>query len=362
MPSAPSWPDPTFIAEIANAFFRGSPHAPASDSLGTPVAPPSPAMVPTPSPAMTIAPIAPAASPFGTPDLPTTIPSVVPTPNISAPPAPSPGQYTALGVPDVPQPGASPGAFAPTYPIEANPNAWAEFGDITALVPLGYRDAPFAIQSLGEQRQGAPESLYFLKDVPSPAGAAIPPVAPGFAPFVPASPPETPLDVPTMRSAGVPAFYSPDAGQLRQPGVPSAPQVGASPAWLPSQSHDLPRFASNENASGLVAQKPLQEVPLPPDAQPPGEAFYFLSQTKSLEGEATPEHGATAEPGAPWLDLSPELAPDLRSATRPFDAYTIKRDFPILREQVNGKTARLARQRRHDAEAAGGDRPSRLFL
>jgi cysteine desulfurase/selenocysteine lyase len=337
MPSAPSWPDPIVIAEIANAFFRGSPYGSTAESPGTPVVPPSPAMVPMPNTAMTVAPFAPAASPFGTPDLPTTIPSVVPTPNIAAPPAPSPGQYTALGVPDVPQPGASPGGFAPAYPIEPNLNAWAEFGDITALVPTAHRDTPFAVQSLGEGRERAPESLYFLNDVPASVGAANPPAVPGFAPFVPASLPTAPLDVPATRPAGAPASYSPDAGQLSQPGVPSVPQGGASPASLVPQPHDLPRTASNENASGLAAQKPLQDVPLPPDAQPPGETFYFLSETKSLNGEAVPQHGATAEAGAPWVDLSPELAPDLGSATRPFDPYTIKRDFPILREQINGK-------------------------
>ncbi len=69
----------------------------------------------------------------------------------------------------------------------------------------------------------------------------------------------------------------------------------------------------------------------------PGEAFYFLSEEKSVRQNdgARPEHGATAKPLG--LDLRPELVPDLGSATKPFDPYTIKRDFPILREEVNGR-------------------------
>jgi cysteine desulfurase/selenocysteine lyase len=175
MPSAPSWPDPALIAELANSFFHSSPHGPDStrESPGTPIAPPSPAMIPAPSVVTSVAPYAPAASPFGTPDLPTTIASVVPTPNISAPTAPSLSQHAVPGLPDVPQPGASPGGFAPAYPIAVDLNApLTQLGDITAFVPPAHADVPFS--ATGAPR-ASHDQLYFLPDTartPS-AGAAI---------------------------------------------------------------------------------------------------------------------------------------------------------------------------------------------
>ncbi|MEI9916147.1 MAG: hypothetical protein WDN29_10365 [Methylovirgula sp.] len=82
----------------------------------------------------------------------------------------------------------------------------------------------------------------------------------------------------------------------------------------------------------------------------PGEAFYFLGPAQSFApSEPAPQGGATA-PALP-ASFSPEIvaldtapaAVDLGSATRPFDAYTVKRDFPILQEKVHGKPPRVAR-------------------
>jgi cysteine desulfurase/selenocysteine lyase len=322
---APSWPDPALIAEIANGFFKTSSHAPIlpPESPGVPVAPPNPALAPKLSTVTAIAPVAPAASPFGTPDFPTTIPSITPTPNISAPPAPP--RYAAPGVPDVPQPGASPGLFARAYPVSTDLNVPPpQFGELTAFVPSAHAAPPLGAG------QAAPEHppLYFLPHVPlraPSAGASLAPPA-EFAPFVPASVPASPVP-PAARPSGAPAAVP----HLSNP-APSAPSADVPPAGLPqAETSSLPGV-NLPAASSLT-----QDVPTSPDLQVPGEAFYFLSEGQSLPPDTGPlrDQGVSAEPAG--LDLRPELVADLGSPSKPFDPYTIKRDFPILSEEINGR-------------------------
>jgi cysteine desulfurase/selenocysteine lyase len=114
--------------------------------------------------------------------------------------------------------------------------------------------------------------------------------------------------------------------------VDAAKPVGGAPG---TSAFAPPRLAQGSVAA--PARDASADIPSHPDAQFPGEAFYFLSERQAVPVARAPEHGATVESAPLSLDFSPELAPDLGSATRPFDPYTIKRDFPILREQVNGK-------------------------
>jgi cysteine desulfurase / selenocysteine lyase len=336
MPPAPSWPDPAIVAEIANSFFHASPHGPVStpESPGAPIAPPSPTIMPAPSVVTSVAPHAPAAPPFGTPDLPTTIASVVPTPNISAPTAPSLGRHAVPGLPDIPQPGASPGAFAPPYPIAMDLNApLAQLGDITAFVPPEHANTPWGAT-------GAPRAptdrLYFLPETAprGPTGAAIGlPATSEFAAFTPAAPPTTAFDLePARRPAGSPTA----APNLVEPSLAAVPVAGVDPtkpvdasAGSALATTRLPAAEARVPTSEAIGQ----DMPSHPDAQLPGEAFYFLSERQALR----PPVGAVPEQGASAAPLSLDLSPELGSATRPFDPYTIKRDFPILREQVNGR-------------------------
>src|SRR5579883_1107587 len=335
---APSWPDPGLIAELANAFFKAPNPGPvlSADSPGLPIVPPPPALIPAPSAVTTVAPHAPAAPPFGPPDLPTTIASVVPTPNLAAPAMPSRGEQGAWGIPDVPQPGASAGAFAPTGPTEFEPPK--EFGDFTGLVPPAHRDGS------APDLARAPSSYYFVSE----AAARVPSrtasfEAPSSAPAVPAAPTPREAAAPQAPSA---LYFMPDAAAPAR-----APTNFETPAFAPDASSGVPagspasitvappienvpdREARNYAGSGPRSAL-ASAVPTSPDLQFPGEAFYFLSEERQLHRtEAVPQGSAGFEP----KDLRPELAPDLGSATRPLDHYSIKRDFPILREQVNGR-------------------------
>jgi len=64
----------------------------------------------------------------------------------------------------------------------------------------------------------------------------------------------------------------------------------------------------------------------------PGPSFYFLD-----EGQTALTH-AEPPPRIESLELSPEvLLPDLGFTSRPFDPRMVRRDFPILQEQVHGR-------------------------
>ncbi len=63
---------------------------------------------------------------------------------------------------------------------------------------------------------------------------------------------------------------------------------------------------------------------------PPGQGYYFLDSGQAAAIRA-------AKPIPPVLDLRPDMVPALPVAARPFDAKSLRRDFPILQEQVHGK-------------------------
>jgi cysteine desulfurase/selenocysteine lyase len=167
--AAPGFPDPSVIAQMANAFFRLAPNqslTPTADP-GVPIAPPSPAIAPAPNVVTSVAPLTPANPLVGPPDLPpTTIPSIAPTPNLVAPQAPSLSSLPPGYAP--PLPGASAGS---TGPVDA-PLA---LGETAQLVPAAHRANPF--DSAASAGAGG-ETSYFLSEATLLAAPAQPLVAP----------------------------------------------------------------------------------------------------------------------------------------------------------------------------------------
>jgi cysteine desulfurase / selenocysteine lyase len=347
MPSAPSAPDPSLIAQLANYFFRAPPDGPVptQDSPGMPLVPPSPNIAPAPSVVTTAAPHIPAPLPFGPPDFPpTTIASIVPTPNISAPTTPA----APHGLPDVPQPGSTAGGFAPnaqdhyslerdsrekpvstfSHPAPSDLDAagpLAQLADFTSLVPKEHLASPVGAQDLAPSPFNAPpkDSLYFLGD----NTLARRDLELGSVPSVPTA-----------------SFASSDALSTQRPDARVA-SLDVPPAAL--SVAEVPGLAAPSTA-GAPAVAPHVPDPSVGNAHVPGEAFYFLGPANSFApAEPVPQQGATAPATlaqAP-ASFSPEIVPldtapapvDLDGATRPFDAQTVKRDFPILQEKVHGK-------------------------
>ena len=285
-------PDPAVITRLANEFFAALPgsaenvgaSAPARATAGgLPVSPslvpPSPAEVPSHPQAF--------AQPFSeipqSPGVPGSTGYLFDrtSPLNATPSFPSPNDvFSFPGVPAVPAlPGpaaATPGTPLTESELRAIP---ASLGNVPAFAPgLPASSLPMA-----------DSSAYFLdldRAAPLTTAPSFPDVAGMFSfPGVPLS----------GVQAGVPGMQS----------VPGVPVMPSSPPTDPRSLSDAP------SAPAL-----------------PGTSAYFPGGEN--ESVATPLSIASFE-------FRPDVVPDMGSAARPFDPQFIRRDFPILQEQVNGR-------------------------
>ncbi|MGO9432099.1 family 2A encapsulin nanocompartment cargo protein cysteine desulfurase [Rhodoblastus sp.] len=332
--ATPAWPDPSVIAQMANAFFQQPSHGtvPSAADPGIPLAPPSPAFFPAPNVVTTIAPYAPANPLVGPPDLPpSTIPSVVPTPNITAPHAPN---FSSLptGYGEPPMPGASPG------PVGA---AAAPFGlgEATQLVPATHLANPYESQS------GGPEAAYFLAEAAS-AGAR-----------------PDPFSAPSPSLNSIPTAAAPQAGATPESALapaPAAPSFGAigAPLEYGEATQFIPAAHLANPFDGQIAAPTPDAAYFLADAAQVGARPDALSapvpSATSIPAGLAPQSGATEESaaapaptGSPApipasafnfleLDLRPLAAPTRGAIGHPLDPEVIRRDFPILEERING--------------------------
>ncbi|WP_084679231.1 family 2A encapsulin nanocompartment cargo protein cysteine desulfurase [Methylocystis sp. ATCC 49242] len=335
--AAPLLLDPDMIARLANAFF----HAPPGQSFAAPLpfAPPAATPnlpdAPAPSVVTTAAPVVPARPPYGPPDVPqTTIPSVVPTPNIPAPSAPSGLQSSThpLGFENIPQPGASLGGAATPAEIDYSllPRLLA---DELSLAPRGHADAPGVVSDVGSLPGGSVpahnNNLYFLHERAPAQGfeapaAAYPAQTPALAPFEP--------DAPTLSA-------SPGA----IPGASPSPLPGESPesfilpgpsAADPHRLSDSASLATPVIPGGVQFPGGADRYAAPGAAGPAAsDALYFAAHEGGHQGAAGT---LPAQPNERAPSYAPQLA-SVEPAPQIFDPYRVKRDFPILQQQVHGK-------------------------
>jgi len=240
---------------------------------------------------------------------------------------------------------------------------------------------------------GAPPSLPLFETAPSggfvPPGVPAPPsvgtpttipglpqigplaATPAAAPINPTSAPPVPIPgesdlrvIPNLLGAAV-SLVPPDhsAGPAVPAGSPDLPEAAIPDLPPPPQGTPQPRphgdFAFLDGLRPPMELSPPastlgQPVPAPPEApvsapepftQPasgPSAPLYFVDEGFGLSSRAKPAapKAQTLEAGALGIELRPDLVPDLRG-TSPhvgaFDAHAIKRDFPILQQQVHGK-------------------------
>lgn len=329
--------DVNAIAQLANAFFQSAPFSPSAapiiplsagsvSPVGLPVATPSLPDAPAPSVVNTVAPLVPAKTPYGPPDIPqTTIPSVVPTPNIPSPTAPSSMQSPTrpLGAADIPQPGASFGQAAPVdVPGAGNyaaPVAASNYE--TALVPPAHVAAyPFGIgheATPGGSLPAQSDNLYFLRE-----SALASQSAHGTA----------------AQRAVAPEDIKSQPGHLSETYSVTAPS-GASELLVvspPSEADSHRLSDASVLATPPVAIPFNHEGPASPGAAGPAshDGLYFLSHAGGHQGAIDSAPAQVKEP-------SPSFEPQLVSASEAsrgiFDPYRIKKDFPILQQQVHGK-------------------------
>ncbi|MGA2848918.1 MAG: family 2A encapsulin nanocompartment cargo protein cysteine desulfurase [Terracidiphilus sp.] len=286
-------PDVAALTQMANAFFRALPgqDVPAIPLGGPGLAPEtwgSPAAPTSGFPTPTVAGPIPAPVPMSTsvPSFPSTLPEL----GIPAPSMPS--------IPSVDK-----------LPSEADLTRFASPDAYGSTIPTGL---PIEASSVGVSPTLSPYSAPF------PAGYS--------------------TATQSVNAPGAPAFASPNSS-LPGPGIPSqpSPAFAQSPFSLPLPEFGLP-FPNYEAALPSIPTLPA----LPNDEQAQSaltsaSSFYFLDQAGALSQpiETAPQGHTHYEP-ASTTALAPNLTQDLGLKRGLFDVASIRRDFPILYEKVNG--------------------------
>ena len=302
----PGLPAPAELARIANEIFNALPEA-----LQPPVATAAAAVLP-PNSAFTGNPYAAVPSPT-VPAFPGQLASVadaqpgafVATPDRSI----APDVRTA--VPAVPGGGANPSAgpafsfLADARPIFAEPNA----------EPLAQPNPAQAFGSSVPSDEGLaaiPPSLFTDLQPVQATQSMQPPM------------PTVPGSLGVVDSSAIPAFsFLEEARPLfsTSPAIPGpVPAAGAPMNSASSFPFAEPLDRNAPQLAGTVAHAPDYRAPASIDAQSPPRSIY------SFDGV----------PVVAPADGQPELLGDLGLSSYSFDVETIRRDFPILREQVNG--------------------------
>jgi cysteine desulfurase / selenocysteine lyase len=298
--------DPAALARMANEFFTTLP-----DSLDVPSSP-----LPAHAASTDLPPLG---------SVPATVPAA--PPEISLP---SDKQFSGLPA------SVGPASFSPvTAPSQATPPAvpgviGTVASDVAAEVPSFsfLQDA----RPIFSDRHTLPEGPYFKAN---PITAFAPQTTPTSA-------------LPTELNHDLLAQANPPSQPLSA-GLPSAPSLGvASPVPAFSFLEELrPLFSYPPTAPGPVPAAPETDLPTNaalPNLELPHEfnrspeltelagygSFEFFESNRNL-------HSAEPTGNLQPLGIEQDVPRDLNLSSHPFDAEAIKRDFPILRERVNGR-------------------------
>ncbi len=130
-----------------------------------------------------------------------------------------------------------------------------------------------------------------------------------------------------------PLDLHPDAGNRRTSALP------VRHAWAPGADFVVPEAfpavdlfnADNANCLGETVLRDLLKDNARTHPKATGAAYYFLEESARFRQK----HGAAAgQAGAPQNPVPGQIA---ASAHPPFDVLAVRRDFPVLRELVNGR-------------------------
>jgi len=295
--------------------------------------------------------------------------------------------------PTPPVPGAPPVFLAETSPMAVAPtlppgNEMFSFPGISAMpsspptAPPGGADVAAIPVTPGAVPVLPGSTPYFVggEKGTSPAAPVFPPVNELFSfPRVPAMPnipgiettPNPPAP-PASPSATAPTGAGAIPGQAHDvkaitpqvPGVPAADTagspaypVGASTAAYPGAATSLPSLSelfSFPGVPGVQSAPGIPAAPLSSPTIPSTEADLHKAASfpsvpgsenpvdagKAPTGAGTPKAGdtRTSPSGIEAFEFRPDVVPhELGVAKRPLDANLIRRDFPILQEQVHGR-------------------------
>jgi cysteine desulfurase / selenocysteine lyase len=302
--TAAGLPDADTLARMANEFFTALPGA------GQPVTSPAPAAS---NPAEPLAGSGAPASP------PVTVPAAAPELSL-----PSDSHLSSAPA------SAGVGSANPaTIPVHAGP----------PVIPGAAGSAP---QTLGAE-WNTPE-LSFLQDArPIFSDTRTSPQSP-----YPMARPMAESALPVSSAPGGIPAVAPKAAEFAQPPAPTVPG-----AFGPVDSSAIPAFSFLEEARPLFSYPPQIPGPVPvfseadlPLIDPsvlslvPADSIATPNEASEppfafLHGSGAPS-SQSAQPSV-LAGIEPDVPRELDLSSYPFDAASLKRDFPILRERVNGR-------------------------
>jgi cysteine desulfurase / selenocysteine lyase len=330
---AASFPDVTMLTRMANEFFRGQP-APAFPASAAPSLPDASY----------------AGSSFETrlPQLGMPLPSVPAIPSAGKfPIAPdmsgtelssfAPGQVTAVALPaaaPIPQglPQHDPRSASAAFPASPFSLPMPEFDEAlfpsySAGVPALPSLPPLRTEDDAKSALTANSPFYFLEHAGGLSGASMAPTT--NAPTAPtelSSRPPRPAVGPERRVGEGPAVHS----------VPAA-AIPTSPFSLPMPEFDRALFPSF--AAGVPTLAPLSPLLNEKDARAvltEPSSLYFLNDNGLLTASDKAQRDASvSEPKSAMSH--PAAVGDLKLPRQQFDIGSVRRDFPILNDRVNGR-------------------------
>jgi cysteine desulfurase/selenocysteine lyase len=263
----------------------------------------------------------------------------------------SPSQVAAASYPPDTAPLQSPSAAIPAAPPEISlpsdphlPGAPAGIGP-AAIAPATFpiQAAPAAPGVAASAAPAIPPAFSFLQDVRPRFGAIEEMAAPPY--------PEARPIIDFVRTEPASVGKHP-VGEKISPvqasGFAQPPSSAIPSAFGFADSSSVPAFSFLEEARPLFSSPP--NIPGPAPAFPDDGADKSLRTTDDLAGHdgmesvapagfphnarsITPSELVAHDPSG----IEPDVANDLSLSSYPFDAEAFKRDFPILRERVNGR-------------------------
>lgn len=236
------------------------------------------------------------------------------------------------------------------------PSAVADASGLAATAPTETTWAA-AVETFAEQAAGIPVPALIAQlanqffaalpgqaSVPTPA----PPAPPVLAPVVPVQPgpqtiaaPAAPTLAPVAPTgpAGAVPFHAPTTPTTLPTAALGQSAPVAAPPLSPATGADLSQVPVTFASVMAFVQKTAASPASPAvPAHLPATNLYFVEEALAAgKVGSTPFYFETLTFPPEAVAYNPGQVPELHFAPQPFDPYAIRRDFPILQEQVHGK-------------------------
>jgi len=231
----------------------------------------------------------------------------------------------------------------PTLPASASPT---QASPVSAQYQAAPPAVPGAWATASEQLPDNSTDFSFLQEARFPAAASSPAPPLAFSPLSDKS-------VPTPSAATGGTGFDSNQIQINQPPLPS---IGGLPFAAEEHRAPIPVFSFLEELRPLTSSPPTIPGSVPADTNVEWDVIPSFNLELSDDFQRSPnfadlatigsfgffESARPLEPATPRAAANPvgleqDVPRDLDLTAYPFDAASIKRDFPILRERVNGR-------------------------